>query len=94
MFLIANWLDSNRVPRLCIKCRHSYWLKPMKVMSSYQMNGSHQPQDLLHWTPLDLTYGDRNYPMLRFPASEPTQEFQVPLQHTYSLQAQLINQKV
>jgi hypothetical protein len=40
------------------------------------------------WTHLDLTYGNRNFLVLRFLAADNTKEFQAP-RHTCILQAQL-----
>jgi hypothetical protein len=45
------------------------------------------------WTPLDLTYGSRNYLTLRFPALNPTKELQA-ARHTRLLQAQLTNKRI
>jgi hypothetical protein len=50
-FLIANWLESNTVPRPCTECRHSYWLSQTKATWSYAMlftSGNPYSQNRLH----------------------------------------------
>jgi hypothetical protein len=44
------------------------------------------------WTPLDLTYGDRNCLTFRFLAPDTTKQFQAP-RHSRLLKAQFINNK-